>query len=91
MRTDFTKIENCIASLRDDFFSKDSQDYSEVSSFLNAGEYGIALETICFALIEENVSISMEKKNKIKELGKIMEMEDSVWIPIAVHPNLSSD
>lgn len=50
----------------------------EVQEFLNVGEYGVALETLRYLLIEENKTISQEAFNLIEALADEMGIGDKV-------------
>jgi hypothetical protein len=52
--------------------------------FLNAGEYGIALETLCAIFEEEKKDISLEAFSLIRELGEQMLMDCRVWEHLAL-------
>lgn len=42
-------------------------------------EWGIALETICSVLEQENIPVEKDIFNKIEEIGLYMEMDQSLW------------
>lgn len=51
----------------------------EVRHFVDYGEYGIALETLCAIIEEENREISPELYKRIRELGERMGLNSEVW------------
>lgn len=57
-------------------------EFKEVSDFTDAGEYGVALETLCGIIAEENKKITLEQYQKISELGRLMGIEDDTWLQL---------
>jgi plasmid maintenance system antidote protein VapI len=57
-------------------------EFKEVSDFIDVGEYGVAFETLCSLLVEENKGITQEKYQKIAELGKVMGIEEDTWLQL---------
>ena len=70
------KFRNLLDKLRSGFSALET---GEVTTFLEAGEYGIALETLCSIIIEEKKSVTEEVYTLIDELGRQMEMDSSTW------------
>jgi hypothetical protein len=56
---------------------------SEVEEFLDAGEYGIALETLCSALHTEDKPVSSEVVDGISKLAEQMELDNGIWTNLA--------
>ena len=55
----------------------------EVEVFIQAGEYGIALETLCSILIEESKGIPERHLTEIRALGMSMELDPDTWAGVA--------
>jgi hypothetical protein len=60
-----------------------AEETNEVEEFLDAGEYGLALETLCWALRTENKLISAEVVEGISKLAEQMELDSGVWTDLA--------
>lgn len=56
------------------------EDFIYIKNYIEHGEYGIALETIFFILLEKSVPLSRELKNKIHDLTIKMGMADTIDI-----------
>ena len=52
---------------------------SEVQEFIDAGEYGLALETLVDIVNEEDKKISSEAMNIVFEVAKIMQLNKRVF------------
>ena len=50
-----------------------------VASLSSAGEWGVGLEELCNMVYEYDVPISKVQYEKMKELGRLMEMDSSAW------------
>ncbi len=76
---DYTQLEERLSRLLrslEELFS--SSETSEVQDFLDAGEYGLALETICGIITEERKVVGTEVVKQVKELRDIMELESDI-------------
>ena len=76
---DYTLLEERLSRLLksiDESFT--STETSEVQQFLDAGEYGLALETICGIIIEERKVVRTEVVEQVKELREMMELESDI-------------
>lgn len=51
----------------------------EVQNFIEAGEYGLALETLVDIVIEENKQISSEILMLVNELAGVMQLDKNVY------------
>lgn len=51
----------------------------EVQDFMDAGEYGLALETLVDIVNEENKQISSESLKLVYELAEVMQLDKSVF------------
>lgn len=52
---------------------------SEVQDFIDAGEYGLALETLIDIVIEENKQVSGEFLALVCELADVMQLDKKVF------------
>jgi hypothetical protein len=52
--------------------------------YLDAGEYGLALETICAVLAQKRRPISAETYVSIEDLGARMDVDPSSWQDLEV-------
>lgn len=50
-----------------------------VSSDIYAGEWNLALETLCAILYQEKVLIPSKLYSLLQEIGSILAMESSIW------------
>ena len=48
-------------------------------SDINAGEWNLALETLCEILIEEEIPINLRGYELLQEVGNILNMEGETW------------
>lgn len=62
-----------------------NSEVEEVRHFVEHGEYGVALETLCAIIEEEGKEISPQLYNHIHELGKRMEMAPEIWESLEGH------
>jgi hypothetical protein len=51
----------------------------EVESFLRAGEYGVAFETLCGIAVEEHHAIPIELRPVIRSLAQEMGIDPDCW------------
>lgn len=51
----------------------------EVREFIEVGEYGLAYETLCSIIEEENKTIAPDIYDQLVALGRRMEFEEEVW------------
>lgn len=51
----------------------------EVFEFLEHNEWGIALETLCANLVEEDIVTTSHVFKQIEKVGKHMEMDSFTW------------
>lgn len=74
--TDFVKVENLLlkllASVEQAF---NQEELKEAQDFIDAGEYGLALETFSDIVVEENKKIAGADLDLIEELAAIMAMD----------------
>ena len=50
-----------------------------LQSYINAGEWNLALEILCDILIEEEISIDLKAYELLQEVGNILNMERETW------------
>jgi len=50
-----------------------------IVSDIHAGEWNLALETLCDILIEEEISIDLKSYELLQEVGNILNMERQTW------------
>jgi hypothetical protein len=62
----------------------DRAEAEEVRMYLDAGEYGLCLETICATLQQAQRPISAETYVNIVDLGERMGIEPACWLAIEV-------
>ena len=55
------------------------EEKGEVTQFVDAGEYGVALETLCDILVEKECTVSQSVLREIEDLGLAMEMVSDCW------------
>lgn len=58
------------------------QDVRELSSLVNAGEPGVALENLCSQLYEYELRVSSADLDQILQLGNLMGLDLSRWKPL---------
>ncbi|MEH8019580.1 MafI family immunity protein [Rheinheimera muenzenbergensis] len=77
---DYQSIENLLLRLLDlllKIFTNSER--NEVQDFIDAGEYGLALETLVDIVIEENKQISGEAFALVCELADVMQLDKKVF------------
>jgi len=50
-----------------------------LQSYINAGEWNLALEILCDILIEEEIPIDLKSYELLQEVGNILNMERETW------------
>ncbi|MEZ2318046.1 MAG: MafI family immunity protein [Microcoleus sp.] len=50
-----------------------------LQSYINAGEWNLALEILCDILIEEEIPIDLKSYELLQEVGNILNMESETW------------
>jgi hypothetical protein len=50
-----------------------------IISDIQAGEWNLALETICDILIEEEIPLDLKSYELLQEVGNILNMEQETW------------
>ena len=62
-----------------------------VTEFIDAGEFGLALETIADVLAEGEAAITVEERNAMLDLVRDMSMDDRVERVLALCPVRTSE
>lgn len=70
------KLNEVLAQLKEVF--SDTQ-IEFLQSYINAGEWNLALEILCDILIEEEISIDLKAYELLQEVGNILNMERETW------------
>jgi hypothetical protein len=59
------------------------KDKMDIEEYIKHDEWGIALETICSAVLEDRILVDKKIFKKISDVGTEMEMDSSLWNDIA--------
>lgn len=70
------KLNEVLAQLKEVFSGAQIE---FLQSYINAGEWNLALETLCDILIEEEISIDLKAYELLQEVGNILNMERETW------------
>jgi hypothetical protein len=70
-----TKLSALLDSLKEVFTPSE---ISEVRQFLEAGEYGLALETTCGIIAEEQKQVGNQVLEQIRELSDLMRLDSEI-------------
>lgn len=70
------KLNEVLAQLKEVF--SDGQ-IEFLQSYINAGEWNLALEILCDILIEEEIPIDLKGYELLQEVGNILNMERETW------------
>lgn len=79
------KLNEVLAQLKEVF--SDGQ-IEFLQSYINAGEWNLALETLCDILIEEEIPIDLKGYELLQEVGNILNMERETWEMLKVQVSL---
>ena len=74
----FVKVESLIRRLVDTLSEFSQSEKEEVLSFVDVGEYGLAVETAYSIIIEENKPITRQAYELFVELVALMDLGNSV-------------
>ena len=66
------KLNEVLAQLKEVFSGAQIE---FLQSYINAGEWNLALETLCDILIEEEIPIDLKAYELLQEVGNILNME----------------
>jgi len=78
--TNSTKITNKLneaLSQAKDVLSENQ--INDIEMYIKAGEWGLALETLCDFLYEDDLPISLKAYNLLQEVGLILEIDRQNW------------
>ncbi|MBS0631892.1 MAG: MafI family immunity protein [Verrucomicrobia bacterium] len=85
-REHFERLQIGLLNLLDSLGSNLAHHESkEAREFIDAGEYGLAFETICVCLTEKSIIISRGDFIDIERLGRAMELPETTWNRLSVH------
>ncbi|MEG4915869.1 MULTISPECIES: MafI family immunity protein [unclassified Microcoleus] len=70
------KLNEVLAQLKEVFSGAQIE---FLQSYINAGEWNLALETLCDILLEEEISIDLKAYELLQEVGNILNMERETW------------
>ncbi|MGH8072216.1 MAG: MafI family immunity protein [Candidatus Entotheonellia bacterium] len=59
-----------------------TMDAHDIREFITAGEYGLAFDLLCHALLQSHHPVTAEAYTLIDQLGKQMELDPRTWEPI---------
>lgn len=76
-------IKNEILNLINNLGLLPRNDINNILMFLDNNEFGVALDTLCSQLYENDIKISSIMYKNIEEIGKTMDMSDSTWTFLA--------
>ncbi|MGL6136945.1 MAG: MafI family immunity protein, partial [Planktothrix sp.] len=71
-----SKLNEVLAQIKEVF--SDTQ-IEFLQSYINAGEWNLALEILCDILIEEEIPIDLKSYELLQEVGNILNMERQTW------------
>lgn len=74
-------LQECLAAVRSDL---PIQDVSAVRDFIEAGEEGLAFDTLCTQLYEFDIPVSLFVRNTLKAVGEHMGMDADLWSDLSV-------
>ncbi|MDQ0849908.1 hypothetical protein QFZ65_001846 [Arthrobacter sp. B3I9] len=70
-----------LAAVQDDLRP---EDVSNVRDFLDAGEPGLALDTLCTQLYEFGITVNAAIRDTLEAVGKHMGMDATLWTDLKV-------
>ncbi|MEG4337864.1 MafI family immunity protein [Microcoleus sp. D3_18_C2] len=70
------KLNEVLAQLKEVFSGAQIE---FLQSYINAGEWNLALETLCDILLEEEIPIDLKAYELLQEVGNILNMERETW------------
>jgi hypothetical protein len=83
MKPNYAALETELTQLLADLTTTLTEsEIKEVSTFIDAGEYGVAFETLCSVITEEDKILSRGTLAKLMELGQKLKVDPSWWAPI---------
>ena len=71
-----SELEALLAKLGEDL---PHQDRENVASFIQAGEFGVAFETLCTQMYEYDITPHADDLARLAAIGRGLELDPSVW------------
>lgn len=76
---DYALLEQRLSQLLNSLATVFSEsERTEVKEFLDAGEYGLALETACAIITDEQKKVGFQVFEQVKELHDLMELDSDI-------------
>ncbi|NJK67192.1 MAG: MafI family immunity protein [Microcoleus sp. SU_5_3] len=79
------KLNEVLAQLKESL--SDTQ-IEFLQSYINAGEWNLALETLCDLLIEEEIPLNLRGYELLQEVGNILNMDRKTWEMLKIQVTL---
>lgn len=83
MSYDYNRLETDLSELLVAMSSFTLSEIAEVQEFLSAGEYGLAFETLCGIVNEENKPVPAGLRPIVRKLAEQMEIDPIWWTELA--------
>lgn len=83
MIDDRKRLEDDLCELLGSMTKFTHEETAEVEQFLDAGEYGLAFETLCGIAKEENKPVPNEFRSIVRMLAEQMEIDPIWWKELA--------
>ena len=80
----YQKLERDLLSVLGGVGSLGSSEAHEIQTYVDAGEYGLCLETICAVLKQKQRPVSVETYLNIVALGESMDVDSTWWLGLEV-------
>ena len=71
-----TKLKQVLFLVQKDFSETQKHD---IQTYINVGEWGLALETLSDFLYEEELPLLLEAYILLKEIGMMLQMDNKIW------------
>ena len=85
---DYKVVENKLnqaLALVSDILSDNQREF--IQSYIKAGEWNLALETLCDLLIEGELPVNLKTYNLLEEVGVALNMDEQTWEVLKVQIN----
>lgn len=80
---DYKLLEKRLEDLTAYFADKlPEQNLSDIKEYIYHGEYGLAYEVLCYAIVELNQKVNPDTYENIVNLGQSMNIDKNIWIQI---------
>lgn len=73
------QLKNILKEIVNNITNFPPKDEKDIREFIEHEEWGIALETICSVIEQEDILIEKDIFRKIEEAGIHMEMDKTLW------------